>query len=124
MDRDGITISVQVKDILDTYSKEMKEEVDGVLKEVSKEAVAQLKTTSPKSGASGKHYAGGWRAKREKKGQSYIIHNALKPGLTHLLEYGHAKVNGGKTKAIPHIKPVEEWANQEVVSRIKEVLQR
>lgn len=40
--------------------------------------------------------------------------------LTHLLEFGHAKVNGGRTRAFPHIKYGEEVAQKNLVNYIKE----
>lgn len=40
--------------------------------------------------------------------------------LTHLLEYGHAKVNGGRTRAFPHIKYGEEIAETNLINYLKE----
>lgn len=44
--------------------------------------------------------------------------------LTHLLEYGHAKVNGGRTRAFPHIKYGEEVAQTNLINYLKEGIQK
>ena len=59
--------------------------------------------------------------KTEKDG-SIVVHNTNHFQLTHLLENGHVVINlygtYGRTNGKKHIKPVEEWANNEIVSRI------
>lgn len=42
--------------------------------------------------------------------------------LTHLLEYGHRTVNGGKTRAIPHIKKHEQEFTSRFYKRAREVI--
>ena len=44
--------------------------------------------------------------------------------LTHLLEYGHAKVNGGRTRAFPHVRFGEEIAQTNLVKYLKEGLEK
>ena len=62
----------------------------------------------------------GWTYKIEK---GRLTHGSIVYGktgtyqLAHLLEYGHAKRGGGRTNAYSHIKPVEEWAIDEVIDR-------
>lgn len=82
---------------------------------------AQIKKGLHDTGA----YASGWKAsKRKGKGKisGFVVHNAKKPQLTMLLEYGHIIRNQygtyGRTMGIPHIKPAETWSQQEIIRRL------
>ena len=55
----------------------------------------------------GKHVT--YRALRQKHGVEGHIYSR-KPGLPHLLEKGHAKIGGGRTRAYPHVKPAADYA--------------
>lgn len=48
-----------------------------------------------------------------------MTYNAKHYRLTHLLEFGHAKQNGGRTRAFPHIAEVNDWAQEEVEKRME-----
>lgn len=126
-----MTQKVSVDGLADVILKELEEfndlteeEFEKIAREVAKEGRKKLKETSPKGSGSRKgHYADGWTVKYERKGNGkfkFTIHNRKKPGLTHLLEKGHQLQQGGRARAIPHIKPVEEWCNEEFERRVKE----
>lgn len=55
----------------------------------------------------GKHVT--YRTLRKKHGVEGHIYSK-KPGLPHLLEKGHAKIGGGRTRAYPHVKPAAQHA--------------
>lgn len=102
--------------------------VTDVLKEAcasaAKSCLADIKANSPKLTG---EYRKGWKLKIIKNdalGVEYRVYNAKKPYLTHLLEKGHVKVNGGRVEAIPHIRPAEERAAQQLVQLIEEGLKR
>ncbi|AMR06347.1 HK97 gp10 family phage protein [Bacillus thuringiensis] len=108
---------------LQRYGKEVEEKLEIEKEAVANNLVDELKQTSPKSDSKGgRKYAKGWRKKKE--GNAFIVHNALKPQLTHLLEKGHAKVNGGRVPAIVHIAPAEEKAVNDFSERVERAIQQ
>ena len=52
-----------------------------------------------------------------------VVHNKNKPQIAHLLEYGHAKRNGGKVDSTPHIRPAEAEYTEEFVEAVKRRLE-
>ena len=104
-------------DYRDTTVDKMKEAVD----KAAKQAVNELKNSSPKrTGA----YAKDWAAKKDRKANKWaygkVVYNKKHYRLTHLLEKGHRKVNGGMVAARPHIAKVEEKAINTLVEGIKD----
>ncbi|PDY76952.1 HK97 gp10 family phage protein [Bacillus cereus] len=104
---------------LQRYSNVVEEDLEAAQEEVSDSLVDGLKQNSPKK--TGK-YRKGWRKKKE--GKSTIVYNALKPQLTHLLEKGHAKANGGRVPAQVHIAPEEEKAINDYLARVERAIQQ
>lgn len=117
-----INLEEELGRILDEYMDDVEETANKVINQVAKEAAQKLKDTSPRD--TGK-YASGWTVKKGKK-LNAVVYNATRPGLTHLLEESHPIRNQfgtwGRSTAQPHIAPVREWAEEEVVKRIEEAL--
>ncbi|MEK3955373.1 HK97 gp10 family phage protein [Psychrobacillus sp. FSL K6-1464] len=86
------------------YANQTDESVQRIAEEIAAEGVEMLKADSPKSPGGGE-YAKSWSLK--KVGKVFVLHNKDHYRLTHLLEKGHAKVNGGRVSARVHIAPVE-----------------
>lgn len=117
----GGTVGAQLADILNDYADEVRKVAERDIKKVSKETATRIKDASPRSSGAGVHYADGWTTKADGYG-NIVVYNRLKPQLTHLLENGHAKVNGGRVEGHAHIAPAEQWAETELVTRIMEDL--
>ena len=111
-------IANEIAQALSQYTSEVEQQLDEIKSDVADETVEMLKANSP-TGRRGK-YAKGWRKKKD--GKSYVIHNATNAGLTHLTEKGHAKRNGGRTKAQPHISLAEEMAIKKFENKIERAI--
>ena len=66
-------------------------------------------------------YNASWKVDQEtKRGfAKMVVHNEKYYNLTHLLENGHALRDGGRARAFPHIAPVAEEAEKELLENIK-----
>lgn len=115
---------------IDSFNFQISEFVEH---EVAKEAVQKLNKTSPynpkSSGHKGVHYRNDWYVTNgKKKYVSHVIIASRQYQLTHLLEFGHDVIAGGRkvgsVKGQPHIKAVEQWAIKEAVEGIAELSDR
>lgn len=112
-------LTAQITAALKEYSSTSEDKIQEVLQDVAKEAKKKLSSASPSR--TGK-YKRGWKVTMTRRsGYCKVdIHNS-RYQMTHLLEHGH-RVGSGRSPAIVHIAPVEQWAIQEAERRIKEVL--
>lgn len=111
-------IQRDVNAILGQYSAEVAAVASEVIREVARDAAKKLRQEAPKKTG---EYAKGWTFKVVKGRISTVATvygRSPTYRLAHLLEYGHAKRNGGRVEGIEHIKPVEEWAEKEAEDRI------
>ena len=115
----------------------MAEEIMKGLMEYKNLATADMKTAVRKAGRTVKKdiqanapkktgaYSKSWTAKTTKETSESLeltVYSPKKYQIAHLLEKGHAKRGGGRTKAGPHIAPAEESAVKELESDIRKAL--
>lgn len=116
----------EINSIMDDFVGATEEVIDEAIKKTSKDALKRLQSANPPgSGEYGSwnEYNKSWKVMQTKSDKRYhrkaTIHNEKHYRLTHLLEKGHALVNGGRTRAFPHILKVEEQAEKELIENIK-----
>lgn len=112
-----------ITSILRDYTDDVIDDVKELVDEVSNEALQLVKQNAPKNKGNYKKsikVTTTYESMTEKK---RVIH-AKEPHyrLTHLLENGHAKINGGRTKAHPHWKYGDELIKRELPKRVKKRL--
>ena len=103
IDEVASTINEMLEDYAKLATDSMKEAVTKSAKTVRKEISANAPRRTGK-------YAKSWRTKTTKEDSHTLeitVHSS-KPGLSHLLEHGHAKRGGGRTAAQEHIAPAEQ----------------
>lgn len=98
-----------IQEALDEYGDGVNKDVEKAVTSVARSGAAALRAESRAKVKRTGRYAAGWRAdiRKDRLNPTAELYNATKPGLTHLLEFGHAKVGGGRVAGRAHIAPVE-----------------
>lgn len=110
-----------VNKLLQEYSTEVSGSVADCVRIVADKATAELKTAG---GFNGTKYRASW-ANEVNDHVTYAdatVFNKKHYRLTHLLEFGHAKQNGGRTRAFPHIAPVNDRIGEMFETELKNKL--
>lgn len=111
-----LDLAQEIVNALRDYTDEVEKDLQDEKKKIAQEAALKLKSASRNFSRTGK-YAEGWTVKKD--GDNYTVWNAKRWFTTHLIENSHALRNGGRSKAKPHITPVDNWVAQELVERVE-----
>ena len=125
-----LDLEAALKDVMAEYGDDVYKVLGEAVDKVADEAVQKLHSGGSFGGTGA--YNRDWTATDDpvgRFGKKKIVHNADHYRLAHLLEKGHVIRNGtarsyGSTRAFPHIKPVEEWAQQELPRKVKELIEK
>ena len=93
---------------LTEYSKLATADMKKAVKKAGNDVRKEIQSTAPKETGA---YAKSWAVKTTMESAEKLevtVHSKNRYQLAHLLEFGHAKSGGGRTKAQPHIAPAEE----------------
>ena len=108
---------------LEEYNKLAAETVKKAVDKAGKTVRDQIKGSAPVR--TGK-YARSWTSRKTKETATALQVTVYSPSrymLAHLLEHGHAKRNGGRVRAIPHIAPAEAAGEEQLTQDIMRGLQ-
>ena len=120
-----IDLRKEINAILKDYTDEVAEVCAETIPDVAEEAADTLKKNSPHRRKGKKKYATGWKVQTKRRARIYtesVIYNRNMPGLTHLLEYGHAKTGGGRVAPRPHIAAVADAVEKELLEKLEAAL--
>ena len=119
-----INLDKIIGEILEGYTDEIAAEVSKAIPRIANETVNEIESLAPHRETNSKHYNQSWEVELQHPTRletSAIIYST-QPGLPHLLEFGHALKNGGRTKAFPHIAVAEENAVKNFEKKVEEVI--
>jgi len=117
-------LAIAIISELSAYSQEVTDQIKEDVKQVTKECVKEIKRESPIDTGD---YKKGWKSKVEYESDEDIrvtVYNAKKPQLTHLAEFGHVKLDGGRVEGKAHIYPAKEHAEEKLLEKIKVAVKR
>ena len=107
---------------LQEYADLATDDMKAAVKKAGDEAKKDVQAGAPvKSGK----YKKSWTVKTTKENSNSLevtVHSRNRYQLAHLLEFGHAKRNGGRTRAFPHIAPAEAKAAEFLEKEVERAL--
>ena len=117
---EGLSDAVQAA--LEEYGDLAKEVTRDTVRKVARTCRQEIRAASPRRT---RRYAKGWRISETVSLNGDVaetVYNAAAPNLTHLLENGHAKVNGGRVEGKAHIAPAERQAETNLLEGLEKEL--
>lgn len=115
-----------IEDMLEDYREDVQEILNTEARRAADSGAKELRESSNTPKRTGE-YAKSWSFTKDENlstrrlSDVYIIRNKKHYRLTHLLEFGHVIVQtGGRTRAFPHIAPVEKKVMDSYQKRVVE----
>ena len=108
-----------VNEQLQEYNKLSAKVVKAAVTKAGNAVKKDIGANAPKKSG---RYAKSWCTKKTKETSTELQVTVYSPSrymLAHLLEHGHAKRGGGRVRAIPHIAPAEEAAEEVLMKDIE-----
>ena len=107
---------------LQEYADLAAEDMKAAVKKAGNSAKKDIEANAPeKTGA----YKKSWAVKTVRENDNameVVVYSRNRYQLAHLLEFGHALRQGGRTRAFPHIAPAEERAAEMLVREVEAAL--
>lgn len=110
-------LSAEITKAVREYTEDVSEAIEKKVNEVAKEVKNDAVSNAPKNTG---EYAEGFKV--TKRGDKRIVWNKKHSRRVHLLEFGHAKVNGGRVPGKPHLRPAYDRFAAKLPDEIKDII--
>ena len=116
------SFSSVIQQYLDEYGDEVIEANETAVRKVAKDVTKELKKAGD-FGGSGKYRKSlTFEVNKSNLSVEARVGAGRNAGLTHLLEYGHAKQNGGRTRAFNFVAPINDTVEQKYMKEMEDLL--
>jgi len=115
-------LAAEITGAVRTYTSDVTDAIEIEVKSTADKVLREVKALAPKRTGD---YARTFVKSDKSDGpgaKKYIVWNKKYPWLVHLLEFGHAKVGGGRVQAYPHMRPAHDRYINQMVENIKEII--
>ena len=115
-------LAAEIIDGLTEYKDMVTADMKKAVRKAGQSVKKDIQANAPKKTGA---YSKSWKVSTTKETSESLeltVHSQKKYQLAHLLEKGHAKRGGGRTKAVPHIAPAEESAVKQLESDIEKAI--
>lgn len=112
-------LAAAIENELRRYSEDVAGEIKQAARETADACAQEIREKAPKHTG---QYRRGWKVRvlfESAEDIRLVVYNQKAPQLTHLLEYGHAKQNGGRVEGKAHIAPAEQRAIKRMENKAK-----
>lgn len=117
-------LGTAIQEELTIYHESVVDAIDAAGEKAVKELVKRTKVTAPKDRGEFRKSISSKRLEKTDRGSKFVWYvKAPHHRLTHLLVHGHAKRDGGRTKADPFLKKALEQVLPEYEKDVEEALQ-
>ncbi len=118
----------EITQAVQEYTQDVSEGIELTVDDVATQVLMETAMRAPHSDSeTGGEYARSFvktnKSLKSHGYRKYVIWNKKHHRRVHLLEFGHAKVNGGRVRAYPHMVPAYEKYAPQLETRIKRVIQ-
>ena len=113
--------SSYMADLIAEFGDEAVEANETAIRKVAKDVTKELRSAGSFGGSAYRKTIGA-EIKTSRIGIEASVGSKTLPGLTHLLEFGHAKKNGGRTKAFNFIAPINDTVEAKYMKEMEALL--